>query len=520
MDAKGGPSAAELGHGMADRAADRAAFHASARRRLRGTLLLIPIVALAWWAGLTPARASAVAPVLAAALVVAVAGVRAGLTQGAGFRSWYRHAFALLDAVVVSAFVLAFGDPSLAALYLPVIVPHALDRSRGPVLLASAASLAGFALASWGHAALYPTVAPRPTTVVLAGALVGLAAWQLTRLHAGTTRRVRTLRAALATALPAGAEPAPDDSATGIHELRQLEVAQARLLARLAELQAHVDATTAESAAAAERAAATSRELTRAHALRAESMRAALATVGTQRSLLDAAATRAGTAAADSALVSERAAAMGSEARALVAATAEGRSAAARAAGTMTTVAERLRGAAAAVGTLGEAADKVGALVDAVARIARQTNRLALNASIEAARAAGGGGSSEHGDGDATSGRGFAVVADEIRGLAGASSQAARALTTTVARVRDDIGEAARLIAASEDAVREVGALAGDSAAAMTALATGVERIAAATVAVAEAARAQDEAARAVGEAVESAGQAVTAEERRLAGVA
>ena len=498
---------AGLGQETFDRSADQASFQAGARRRMRGTLLLAPVVGLAWAAGLTPAHASAVGPVVAAALVIAVAGLRAGHNgrDGQGFRPWLRHAFALLDAAVTSALVLAFGDPALALLYLPAIVPLALERTRGPVALASAASLGGFALASWGHAMLYPTVAPRPAAVALAGALLALAAWQLTRLHAGTTRRVRALRAALAAALPdAALTPEEVASERGVHELRQLEVMQARLLARLDELSARVAEASAAAEEVAERAAATTRELTRAHALRAEAARATGVALAEQRALLDAASARAGAAAADSARVGERAATLAAEARSLAATTADGRSAAGRAAMTMATVTERLHGAATAVGALGEAADRVGTLVDSVARIARQTNRLALNASIEAARA--GEQATADGSGDAAGGRGFAVVADEIRALAGASSQAARALTTTVARVRDDVGEAARLIAASEDAVRDVGVLAADSAASMAALATGVERIATATVAVATAAREHDGATRAVGEAVEAIG--------------
>jgi hypothetical protein len=174
----------------------------------------------------------------------------------------------------------------------------------------------------------------------------------------------------------------------------------------------------------------------------------------------------------------ERAQAMEQAIGQLTSAAASSRDAIDRASHTLVSVGDRVRASAERVRTLDEVSDRIGGFVERITRLARQTNLLALNAAIEAARAG-------------EQGKGFAVVADEVRKLAGESERAAREIQSTVGDVRAHMGEVVQLLLTNEREVGDVGAVAIQATDALGAISTSIARVTGIVAETAEVSRAQ-----------------------------
>lgn len=115
---------------------------------------------------------------------------------------------------------------------------------------------------------------------------------------------------------------------------------------------------------------------------------------------------------------------------------------------------------------LGQRSDEIGAIVAVIRGIADQTNLLALNAAIEAARAG-------------EQGRGFAVVADEVRKLAEKTGTATGEISQMIAAIQQQVDQTVRTMEQSKNEVAAGVDRAGKAGAALAEILAGIENVSA-----------------------------------------
>ena len=143
----------------------------------------------------------------------------------------------------------------------------------------------------------------------------------------------------------------------------------------------------------------------------------------------------------------------------------------------MNRIAQKVQHTAETTSSLGERSDQIGQIIGTIEDIADQTNLLALNAAIEAARAG-------------EQGRGFAVVADEVRALAERTTRATREIGEMIKSIQTETRSA---VGAMSEGVREVESGTSEAAKSDLALQSIQEKIASVTMMASQIATAAEE---------------------------
>ena len=131
---------------------------------------------------------------------------------------------------------------------------------------------------------------------------------------------------------------------------------------------------------------------------------------------------------------------------------------------TMRRISDEMQAASSGIEALGKQSLLISSIVQTIGGIAQQTNLLALNAAIEAARAG-------------EQGRGFAVVADEVRQLAGRTSAATEEIVSVVQQNQALADEAVRGMANSRSQAEEGLALANEAGSVIIEIQEGAKQV-------------------------------------------
>jgi methyl-accepting chemotaxis protein len=157
----------------------------------------------------------------------------------------------------------------------------------------------------------------------------------------------------------------------------------------------------------------------------------------------------------------------------------------------MNEISDAVTASAASVSELGKRGDQIGQIIEVINDIADQTNLLALNAAIEAARAG------EHG-------RGFAVVADEVRKLADRTTKATEEIGESITAIQTETGQAVERMNAGTEQVKVGVDKATQAGRSLEKIVTGAQDVATMIRSIAAAAEQQSAASEQVSKGVQS----------------
>lgn len=157
----------------------------------------------------------------------------------------------------------------------------------------------------------------------------------------------------------------------------------------------------------------------------------------------------------------------------------------------MQSISEAVSSSAASVQELGKRGEQIGQIIEVINDIADQTNLLALNAAIEAARAG------EHG-------RGFAVVADEVRKLADRTTKATEEIADSIKAIQNETNGAVERMNTGTEQVKKGVELATGAGESLQRIVSSAREVAAMIQSIAAAAEQQSAASEQVSRNVES----------------
>ncbi|KTT11528.1 chemotaxis protein [Pseudomonas oryzihabitans] len=302
--------------------------------------------------------------------------------------------------------------------------------------------------------------------ILLALALTALLAWRLTRSFAGPIAEAVAAARTIAT----GDLTQPLDS-RGKDEAAQLLQAMQQMQGQLRETLAHIGDSASQLASAAEEMTAVMQESAQGLQQQNNEIELAATAVTEMSQAVEEVAGNAGSTSTDSRQAAQTAA--------------QGQRQLGETLGAIEALTEQVLGASSQARELETQTRDISQVLDVIRAVAEQTNLLALNAAIEAARA-----------GEA--GRGFAVVADEVRALAKRTGDSTSEIEKMIGSIQQGTGQTVDALLSSADQARQTREQAQAANAGLAAIAGAVSGIDERNLLIASAAEQQAQVAREV----------------------